>query len=163
MIITAYAGTGKTTAAKLYPQDVVDFVCMPYKYYLDEESDAKEDEARKANSNNVMRENWPWNYVAAIKEATGKILLIPSDLNVLMFLQYEKIPYTLCYPQKEAKEIYHRRYVERGNTEEFISIFIGGWEQRIQALEQDDYGSHIVLQGDQYLSDALSAVVFARR
>ena len=35
MIIAAFAGTGKTTMAKLYPQTAIDFVCMPYKYELD--------------------------------------------------------------------------------------------------------------------------------
>ena len=161
MIIAAYAGAGKTTAAKLYPQNIVDFVCMPYKYYLDMENDEKEVEAKKADFDNVMRENWPRNYVAAIKEALGlnKILLIPSDLNVLMLLQCDKIPYILCYPQKEAKEIYYRRFIERGNTEEFINIFIGDWEQRLENLEQDDYGNHIVLRNDQFLSDVLSDLV----
>jgi len=35
MIIAAFAGTGKTTMAKLYPQTAIDFVCMPYKYEIE--------------------------------------------------------------------------------------------------------------------------------
>ena len=33
-IIAAFAGTGKTTLAMRYPDLVIDFVAMPYKYYL---------------------------------------------------------------------------------------------------------------------------------
>ena len=59
MIIAAYAGTGKTTLARLYPQVAVDFVCMPYKYQL--EQDGESDEACKANPDNVMQDDWPYN------------------------------------------------------------------------------------------------------
>ena len=67
MIIAAYAGTGKTTLAAMYPDSVVDFVCMPYKYYLSPDNDSGE--ASKGNPCNVMREDWPYNYVAAIQKA----------------------------------------------------------------------------------------------
>ena len=124
MIIAAYAGTGKTTLASLYPQKVIDFVCMPYKYYLEPDSDSGE--SCKANPNNIMQSDWPHNYVVAIKSALGgnKILVIPSDLNVLSLLEQEKLPYTICYPQKNAKEVYRKRFLDRGNSEEFIHIFI---------------------------------------
>jgi hypothetical protein len=153
MIIAAYAGTGKTTMAKLYPQSVVDFVCMPYKYELEWDDRCGED--GKANPDNILREDWPYNYVSAVKLAVneGKLLLIPSDLFVLALLERENIPYTLCYPQRSAKEVYRRRFIDRGNTEEFIEIFIDGWDQRIAALEQDTCGCHLVLRPDQFLSD----------
>ena len=32
MIIATHAGTGKTTLARMYPDRVIDLVCMPYKY-----------------------------------------------------------------------------------------------------------------------------------
>jgi 3-oxoacid CoA-transferase subunit A len=127
MIIAAYAGTGKTTMAKLYPETVIDFVCMPYKYMLDDEDTWNE--ARKANEDNIMQDDWPFNYVSAIKQAmdNDKILLIPSDFFVLMILQAEKIPYILCYPQKDAKEVYRKRYLDRGNIEE-LNLCICGTE-----------------------------------
>ena len=48
MIIAAFSGTGKTTLASLYPQTVIDFTCMPYKYHLDDDKEA-DYEACKAN------------------------------------------------------------------------------------------------------------------
>jgi hypothetical protein len=155
MIIAAYAGTGKTTFANLNPQTVVDFVCMPYKYLLSEDCEANE--ACKADPNNVMQDHWPFNYVSAIKSAygDGKTLLIPTDSFVLMLLAEEELPYTLCYPQREAKEAYRKRYLGRGNTERFIKIFIGGWDERMERIEQDPYGRHIVMQPHQFLSDVI--------
>ena len=163
MIIAAYAGTGKTTAAKLYPKTVVDFVCMPYKYQLEQNGDT--DESCKANPGNVMRAEWPDNYVSAIKSATTEstILLVPTDMNVLRLLKLESIPYFLCYPERSAKDIYHDRFINRGNTEDFIDIFIGEWDRFLSALERDEYGRHIVLRSGQFLADVLNPITLADR
>ena len=47
MIIVQFSGIGKTTLAALYPQSVVDFVFMPYKYKVDKNEMFTE--ASKAN------------------------------------------------------------------------------------------------------------------
>ena len=158
MIIAAYAGTGKTTLAEKYPQAVVDFVCMPYKYILKE---GISDESSKADPNNVMQYEWPYNYIDAIKSALpgGKILLIPSDWLVLRLLEQNKFHYTLCYPVRSAKEIYHQRYLNRGNSIDFINIFIGQWDRFMDLLEQDNYGQHIVLKAHQFLGDAVEPLI----
>ncbi len=100
MIVAAYAGTGKTTFAAMHPQKAIDFVCMPFKYYLDPNTDVGDGESAKANPDHVMQSNWPHNYVTAIKESMSddRILLIPSDVQVLRLLENEGISYTLCYP-----------------------------------------------------------------
>ena len=153
MIIAAYAGTGKTTLAKQCPDEFVDFICMPHKYELAD--DAGESEAGKANPENIMRDDWPYNYVAAIINAMGggKHLIIPSDMFVLMLLQAKSIPYILCYPKREAREEYRRRFLARGNTQEFIDIFIGRWDGFMDSLEGDSHGKHLVLEPGAYLSD----------
>ena len=153
MIVAAFAGTGKSTLAAKYPDRIADFVCMPYKYYLDPESDSGE--AEKASFENVMREDWPCNYVEAIKVALGEYetILIPSDTGVLKLLEAEGLLYTLCYPERAAKDEYEKRFIVRGNSENFLSIFIGGWNRFMDALERDAYGKHIVLGTWQYLSD----------
>jgi len=153
MIIAAYAGTGKTTLANICPQKFTDFVCMPYKYILEDCGDFQE--SAKADPNNVMREEWPYNYVSAIKAILheNKHILIPTDLFVLALLQEENIPYTLCYPERNAKEIYRRRFISRDNTGQFVDIFIGNWDNYISAFERDTYGRQVVLGSNEYLSD----------
>jgi len=157
MIIAAYAGTGKTTLAKLHPDKFLDFPVMPYKYHLDTFADSEDAEKAKANPYLVMQEYWPENYVEAIKEImyAGKIILIPSASNVLRHLDKENIPYILCYPQRSAKEIYRKRYIDRGNTEDFLNIFIDGWDYFLGILENNLHGTHIVMKPNQFLSDVV--------
>ena len=155
MIIAAYAGTGKTYLASLCPDKVIDLVCMPYKYHL--ENKFAFDESSKANFDNILNENWPYNYILAIKDClnSNKIILIPTDVLILSILKSKQINYTLCYPQKDAKDIYYNRFINRGNNEEFINIFIGNWDNYMEIFERDAFGKHIVLQSNQFLSDVL--------
>lgn len=157
MIIAAYCGTGKSTFAAMYPDKVTDFVCMPYKYFLNSVGNHLDSESCKANPENIMRPDWPLNYAAAIKDAcnNGKHLVIPSDILVLSLLRGESIPYILVYPQRNAKEVYFKRFVDRGNTEDFINIFIGFWDNFLVSLENDPCENHIVLKPNQFLSDVI--------
>ncbi|MDR2596360.1 MAG: hypothetical protein LBC76_03455 [Treponema sp.] len=154
MIVAAFSGVGKTFFANLHPDIAVDFVCMPFKYFLDLE--APYDESSKADPNLVMRPDWPFNYVKAILEQpSDKIILIPSDVRVLHLLSKVTKPYYLCYPKRKAKKEYKKRFIKRGNSPEFLSIFIGEWEAFMDGLREDKYGKHIVLKPKQYLSDVL--------
>ena len=155
VIISAYAGTGKTTLANMYPDKYVDFVLMPYKYELEE--DGNNDESGKANPDNILRPDWPYNYLAAIREAMreGKHLFIPTDHLVLIHLHAKNIPYVLCYPERDAKEVYRQRYINRGNSENFIDIFADHWDNWMDFFAEDTYGCHIVLRPDEFLSDAI--------
>jgi hypothetical protein len=157
MIVAAHAGTGKTTLAKLYPDWVIDFVAMPYKYHLHHSENAEPEKSKAGYSIFDIQEDWPKNYVEAIKQTIncGKIILIPSDSGVLSLLNQENIPYILCYPTRESKEAYRQRYMDRGNTDEFLSIFIDGWDMFLDRLEGSHYGNKIVMQPHQYLSDVL--------
>lgn len=156
MVVAAYSGVGKSAFAAMEPEKVLDFIAMPYKYYLD--TDIDNGEAGKADPDNVMRPDWPYNYVAAIKEIykEDKLILIPSDLHVLQLLREEAIPYVLVYPRRDAKDAYRKRFIDRGNTEDFINIFIGHWDHFFDALERDPCERHIVLRPDQFIADVFS-------
>jgi hypothetical protein len=132
---------------------------MPYKYELS--ALKKEAEADKANDDNIVRHEWPRNYVDAIvsEAQCGKHLLIPSDTYVLAMLRVKNMPYAICHPERRAKDEYHRRYLSRGNTENFTDIFIGRWDAFMNALENDGYGLHIVLKPGEYLSDVFQKCI----
>jgi hypothetical protein len=158
MIIAAHAGTGKTTLALKYPDHIVDFVAMPYKYHLpDEILSSDEIERSKADLDLIMKNDWPFNYVDAIIKALddSKILLIPPIRQVLIMLECENIYYTLCYPQREAKEVYRQRYINRGNSDDFLHIFVDGWYGFMDVLEKDEWGEHIVMKPCQFLEDVV--------
>lgn len=155
MIIAAYAGTGKTYFSKqIY--DSVDYVCMPYKYYLpDGLVSFEEAEAIKADLGLELREEWPENYIKAVINQYNekRYVIIPPIASVLKALRVEEIPYILCYPEKTAKSEYERRYLERGNTINFLDVFIGGWDSFIDSMEKDPGKYHIKMKTDEYLTD----------
>jgi len=154
MIVAAYSGTGKTYFAKQHPDKTVDFVLMPYKYFLD--LSVPYDESKKADPDLEMRPEWPHNYVKAILEQPeNKIILIPSDAGVLKMLEKENVPYYLCYPKRKSKKVYMKRYIKRGNSPDFLSIFIGEWDYFMDTLREDTYGQHIKIKPKQYLTDVL--------
>jgi hypothetical protein len=156
IIIAAHAGTGKTTFAKEHPHIAVDLVCMPYKYILPNEFDESDSESCKANPDNELNPEYPQNYVDAIKSALNdgekKFILIPPESRILKLLEKDGIPYVLCYPCRERKDEFDLIYSVRGNTDEFMEIFIGGWDNFIDNFESNTYGRHIVLQPYEYLT-----------
>ena len=160
-IIAAHAGTGKTTFAAQNPERFIDFVCMPFKYYLPENYNEDKSESCKADFNLEMREDYPFNYVEAIRNTlneTDKTLIIPSASEVLWLLRCENIPYLLYYPEntEKSKEEYRKRYIARGNTESFLEIFIDGWDRFMKSFENDNYGVHFILKPNEYLTDVIN-------
>jgi hypothetical protein len=158
MIIAAYAGVGKTTYAKLHAEDTLDFVCMPYKYEQSDEAD--KGEAGKACSENTMDPEWPFNYVDALEKIKDghKFILIPSDTAVLYLLKERGMPFLLVTPLRSAKEEYRRRFIERGNSNEFIEIFIEHWDSFMDSLERVCPCVRIALDIDEYLTDFMDNI-----
>ena len=156
---TALAPTGGTVAAETRLTLIASSTTADSQWWKPElQANGRYVFSNKANPNLNMRIEWPYNYVEAIKEALAgeKTLLIPAAFDVLRLLRKDNIPYTLCYPQRDAKEVYRKRYLDRGNTEDFLEIFIGGWERFLDYLEQDTYGQHIVMQPHEFLSDVIT-------
>lgn len=155
MIIAAFAGAGKTFFCNNV-QNSIDFVCMPYKYFLPKtERNAVEDEQKKADFSLEMNPMYPDNYIGAIMDNIDKYeyLVIPSDSRVLKGLANNKVSYILCYPSINAKDEYEQRYLGRGNMEDFMDIFIGHWNSFMKTLRADNYGIHIEMNKHEYLLD----------
>ena len=157
IIIAAHAGTGKTTFAEKHPNMAVDLVCMPYKYILPNDFDESNSESCKANPDNELNPEYPQNYADAIKVALNdgekRFILIPPDSRVLKLLEQDEIPYVLIYPCRERKDEFDFIYSYRKNTDEFMKIFIGGWDNFIDNFESNTYGRHIVLEPFEFLTD----------
>lgn len=155
MVIAAFAGVGKTYFAE-HVDDAVDFTVMQYKYRNLPDIGDNEAEQSKADPDHELNYEWPYNYIDAVSNQFHgkKHFIIPSDRVVLRGLQERQIPYILVYPARDAKEEYRHRYQLRGNTDDFMNIFIGRWESWMDSLRSDMYGRCIELPGDKYLLDA---------
>ncbi len=156
MVIAAYSGTGKTCFAGRV-KNSIDLVTFPYKYIFEGPQDDDENESIKASHDYLMQREWPANYARAIIDMYSMYdyISIAPVREVLAELRREEIPYILCYPDRSLKAEYEQRYIDRGNTEDFLDIFIGGWDRFLDMYEKDPGDYHMVLQRGQYLTDIL--------
>lgn len=83
-----------------------------------------------------------------------KVFVIPSIGYVLRELEAQEIPFLLVYPHSGLKEVYRRRYIDCGNTQEFLNVFIRGWDYWMEELRSYG-GTHLELLEDVFLSDVL--------
>lgn len=83
--------------------------------------------------------DWPFNYIDEIilRLPQYRYVVIPSDSMGCSMLREEQIPYYLCYPQRSLKEEYRKRFLQRGNTQGFLDVFIGRWDLFMDHLEAD--------------------------
>ena len=149
MIVSAFAGVGKTTLAKKYNKDVIDLESGNYKWLENDGTEASKGERKSPNP------NYPINYLEAIKKANSqnKVVLISQHEIIRKCLDTVKLDYIIVYPDKSMKEEFIQRYKNRGNSENFIQLISKEWDNWITALDAIDNHKKIVLQKGQYLSD----------
>ena len=151
VIVAAFAGTGKTFLSRQYPDKILDLECMPYKYNV--EPGTVFSEADKASFWDIA-DDWPHNYFERIKEVSNDhdIILIPPDTRVLELLRLDGIPYILVYPDRQCKDEYKERFISRGNQEEFIYVFIDGWDRFMDTYETIECAERLVLDCGEFLT-----------
>jgi adenylate kinase family enzyme len=156
MIIAGYAGVGKTYFSE-NTENAIEIPSMPYSWILPKNTDksAKELEKEKGAFYHLANPLFPMNYVFEILKAerSYKYVIIPTVEWVLEVLQekYDR-NCVLLYPEASLKEEYRQRYITRGNSDSFMSLFIDGWEERIKDLREYK-GVHIPLAKGEYLSN----------
>lgn len=160
MIIAGFSGVGKTTFANTH-QNVIDLHVMPYKYTnLNEVNKNYNDESIKAAPELILNPDWRYNYydklISLYKSEPNKIIVIPTDIQIMNWLECDEIPFTLVFPSYDLKEEYRNRYLERGNTEAFIDIFINNWDYWIGMFKLQKGCKKIELKTNEYLSDVIS-------
>ena len=159
MIIAGFSGVGKTTFAKTY-QNVIDLHVMPYKYSnLNEISNSYDDESIKAAPELILNPNWRYEYyeklISLCVAEPNKIIVIPTDIQVMNWLYCDNIPFTLVFPAYELKDEYRNRYIKRGNTDNFIEVFITNWDYWIGMFKVQKGCKKIELKTNEFLSDVI--------
>lgn len=157
MIIAAYAGTGKSTFAEM-TDGAIDLPSMPYSWILPEASEWKTEkfEGEKGALYHLRNPLFPENYAIEILKAEQAYdyVLIPTNISVIRYLQEEfgrKV--LLCYPESGLRKEYHERFVQRGNSESFLNLFVDGWDGFLEPVRENTAGIHILLKSGMYLSD----------
>ena len=155
MIVSGFAGIGKTKLSVDYPNMCKDLESSHFKWLSNSET-TKTDEKSKGDKSRILNPEWPDNYVKAIKDANEKFnyVFISMDKEVRNKLDEENIRFFLAFPSKDCKEDYLQRYRSRGNMNTFISLIEKNWDSWIDDLYADSH-SQIRLHKGEFLSDKL--------
>lgn len=157
IVIAAMAGVGKTCLAQKY-KDIIDFDHLFFKYnYPEEVIKSNTFEGLKGLTKvRTKNPNWPESYISKLLEYIQqyKIVLIPSDREIVEYLQKENFEYILCYPNIESKNIYMERYKSRGTNEAWIEKMNQNFEKDVVYFASQKT-KKLVLSGNETLEDKL--------
>lgn len=155
MIVSAFAGVGKTTLAKKYNGEVIDLESGNFKWIENGNT-----EATKGNGSRTQNPRFPINYLEAIKKANTeyKVVLISQHEVIRKCLDAVKLDYIIAYPDISMKEEYIERYKNRGNNERFISLISTSWEKWISDLDKIQGHNKIILQKGEYLENYIEVL-----
>lgn len=151
-LIAGFGGIGKTTLGKKY-DNVLDLESSNFKYIIDEELKELNVEERKGLKTRTPNKDFPINYYNAIIENLEKydIVLISMHNEIVEMLRENKIDYTVVYPKEDMLDEIMQRFINRGNTEDFLS----GVKDAYYRLYPDKNDKVIWLDSGEYLEDIL--------
>lgn len=155
VIISAFAGVGKTSLVKKYP-NIIDLESSDYKWiYYNKKIKSMNKEKRKGITKRTLNPAWPTNYLEEIKKQTLKydLVLISQSKDIRNCLQKNKIKFYVFFPSKECKEEYIKRYIARGNNECFIKKINDNYDRWINDLEKEE--NKIILHSNENLEQIL--------
>jgi len=160
MIIAGFAGVGKTTYCRKYPNKAIDFICMPYKYSnVNEIADKCNGESIKARNDLEYVYDWQYKYyedlIECEKKNPNKYIFVPTECLVLEWLSKDKMEHIIVYPDESLCEEYRKRYLARGNSSDFINVFIGRWDYWMEMLQEFSSSQSIILKSGEYVADVL--------
>lgn len=155
IVIAGFAGIGKTYLAKKY-KNVIDLESSPYKY---DYSNIRQIDIEKFKGKNgrIINKEFPLNYINAIKKAQKEyeiVLVWIHPEEILPYYDKYDIDYYLCFPNKEAVCEYKDRFINRGNTQEYIDKVLSSFDKRYIQFINNSHKKIILLPGET-LEDAL--------
>ncbi|SJZ74790.1 hypothetical protein [Eubacterium coprostanoligenes] len=71
------------------------------------------------------------------------------------WLYCDDIPFSFVFPVYELKDEYRNRYIKRGNTDNFIEVFITNWDYWIGMFKVKKGCKKIELKTNEFLSDVI--------
>ncbi len=160
VIISAFAGVGKTYVGKHYP-NVLDLESTYFKWLENGISHLTE-EKRKGLKNRTLNPLWPQNYIDEILRQKDKYDIVLIQLShprlkneqIFKFFDKNNIEYFVARPQKSGWEYIESRLRERGNSPEFIEEVKANFDVFIKEFSKKKY-KQIIINDGEFLSDAL--------
>lgn len=97
-------------------------------------------------------------YIQDVKALIGEVdfVFLSTEVEGLQLLHNEGLEIFLVYPQKNLRNEYLDRYIERDNPYDFIGTMMKFWDTTIEKLQEQKYCKHFILEKNQYLNDVLN-------
>lgn len=156
MIISAFAGSGKSYATKQL-ENAIDLESSDFQWIY-EDNVTDDVEARKGIDNRKKNPNFIKDYVDAIEKVKDEYyqVFIAAQPAVLEELANRNIPFAVAYPTKNSKDTYIQRYIDRGNNEQFVNLMDTNFYNFVDDMMNNKVASkHIVIEQNKHLLDYL--------
>lgn len=111
-----------------------------------------------SDSSTFDKSKFPENYIDHIKSNLGKvdIILVSSHKVVRDALVDKGIDFTLVYPNRDIKDEYIQRYIDRGNDDKFVELLRNNWNTWMNELDSQNGCRKEELKEGEYLSDIIT-------
>lgn len=135
-IVSAFPGTGKSHYHRDHPETTLDSDSSNFSWVV-------------KDGVKVRNPEFPNNYIQHIKENIGKydFIFVSSHADVRNALKDSCIFFYLVYPQPECKDMYLKRYEQRGNNAEFVKLVDENWEQWLRQCRFEELGCKQITLG----------------
>ena len=139
-IVSVMPAMGKSFIAKKFPTRVRDLESSEYHWKMDPKT---KEFILDENGNKIANENWPMNYIEAIKnlEKSGmyEAVLVSSHEDIRKLMAENGIKYANIYPLDEAdiKAELLTRCVQRHSTGKFIDDYNMNFSKYVRSMKYD--------------------------
>lgn len=146
MFISAFPGTGKTTAVALL--------------------EAQGFKVKDSDSSKHDKAAFPDNYVTEMLDVRAKgkydFIFVSSHAEVRAKMRERGIEFLLVYPSYVLKDEYLRRYAERGSSPEFIANMEQNWDTYLESCKDDQAPQYELTAAGEFITDVINSIMNER-
>ena len=148
-IISAFPGTGKSYYCDLHPNNTLDSDSSHFSWL--------------SKKDNIRNPAFPDNYIKHIRENIGKyeFIFVSTHKVVREALLNNCIHFYLIYPNEEWKDLYLKRFKERGSSQEFIDLLDKNWDAWIRECEFTEYGCTNIHMVFPFLEKEINHIIYS--
>lgn len=105
-------------------------------------------------------DNWVSIYIDCVLALQDKYdyVFITTYGDILEELEKRNIEYTLVFPERELKEEYRQRAIDRNSDSDFVEGFFSRWDTHIDDCLKRKTKNKIVLKSGMFLSDIINLI-----
>ena len=105
-------------------------------------------------------DNWVNIYIDCLLALQDKYeyVFITTYGDILEELEKRNIEYTLVFPERELKEEYRQRAIDRNSDSDFVEGFFSRWDTHIDDCLKRKTKNKIVLKSGMFLSDIINLI-----